>query len=141
MAPKWTMVGLAGGALLFMAAPVLAQSSDDMQRAAERQQDNSKERAVQEADEPVPEVKQSTEGEETEGGDREGVGGGAVRRRTEHRQGQAGGSAAGRQGQADAAEQQVDKAKQEGQQQVDKAKQTTEQPKPLPAPDPTIPRP
>ena len=128
MAQKWAIVGLAGGALLLVAAPLRAQSSDDMQRAFERQRDNTKERAADEADE-QPTVNPGTEqqtrkAEEAAKDETE-----AAKSSPEEsgREAQAGGSAAGRQGQADRP------------QQTGKAKQTSETAKPVPTPDPTTP--
>jgi hypothetical protein len=149
--PKGTIVGLAGGALLFVTAPVWAQSSDDMQRAAERQTSNAKERAAQESDEQSTGVKPSEEqtkkAEQAAKDEAEAAKSSAEQRADEATQeGQQQVDKATQTGQQPVettkqeGQQQTEKAKQESQQQVDKAKKTTEQPKPLPAPDPTIPQ-
>ncbi len=131
MAPRWTIVGLAGGALLLVAAPLRAQSSDDMQRAFERQRDNTKDRAAHEADEPTTQVNPGAEQQPRKAEE-------AAKDETE----------AAKSSPEKAAEKakpegqpKVDEAKQTGQQQTGEAKQTSEKAKQVPTPDPTTPQP
>jgi flagellar biosynthesis GTPase FlhF len=140
MAPRWTIAGLAGGALLLVAAPLRAQSSDDMQRAFERQRDNTKDRAAQEADEQKAEVntgaeQQTRKAEEAAKDETEAAKSSAEKEADKAKQtGQQQTDKAKQTGQ-----QQTEKAKQTGQQQTEKAKQTNEKAKQVPSPDPTIP--
>jgi hypothetical protein len=128
MAPRWTILGLAGGALLLVAAPLRAQSSDDMQRAFERQRDNTRERAADEADEQTT-VNAGTEQQ--------------ARKAEEAAKGETEAAKSSPEKEAEKAKpegEQVDKAKQTGQQ-TGKAKQTSEDTKQVPTPDPTTPQP